>query len=254
MCPWTRAPPAKTARWEDAATSSGKTHNPDNLGSAVSRAHRYEPDTNPTYHDLARHYGVAVLPARGEHVRCGACPICTVAVHPRLRGGDTPDISPEWCANGPSPRARMNRGRITSMGHPACRLRSRVRTWRCALNRSGRALLTPACAPAANDRGSAQDARERTQAAAPRIVREGTSAQRATELLTHHEPARQFGLDIAGRGEPCQVIELEVDTGIRGSVHYQIDQLQSGHLAAQSRDCEQFSASSENRFQGPAGP
>ena len=37
---------------------------PDNLGSAVSRAHRYEPDTNPTYHDLARHYGVAVLPAR----------------------------------------------------------------------------------------------------------------------------------------------------------------------------------------------
>ena len=29
---------------------------PDNLGSAVSRAHRYEPDTNPTYHDLARHY------------------------------------------------------------------------------------------------------------------------------------------------------------------------------------------------------
>ena len=30
----------------------------------MSRAHRYEPDTNPTYHDLARHYGVAVLPAR----------------------------------------------------------------------------------------------------------------------------------------------------------------------------------------------
>ena len=37
---------------------------PDNLRSAVSRAHRYEPDINPTYHDLARHYGVAVLPAR----------------------------------------------------------------------------------------------------------------------------------------------------------------------------------------------
>jgi len=30
----------------------------------VSKAHRYEPDLNPTYMDLASHYGVAVLPAR----------------------------------------------------------------------------------------------------------------------------------------------------------------------------------------------
>lgn len=37
---------------------------PDNLRSGVSRARRYEPDINPTYHDLATHYGVAVLPAR----------------------------------------------------------------------------------------------------------------------------------------------------------------------------------------------
>ncbi|MCP5203923.1 MAG: IS21 family transposase [Pseudomonadales bacterium] len=37
---------------------------PDNLRSGVSRAHRYEPDTNPTYQDMASHYGVAVLPAR----------------------------------------------------------------------------------------------------------------------------------------------------------------------------------------------
>jgi len=37
---------------------------PDNLRSGVSKAHRYEPDLNPTYADLARHYGVAVLPAR----------------------------------------------------------------------------------------------------------------------------------------------------------------------------------------------
>ena len=42
---------------------------PDNLRAAVSRAHRYEPDTNPTYHDLARHYGVAVLPARVRRPR-----------------------------------------------------------------------------------------------------------------------------------------------------------------------------------------
>ena len=33
---------------------------PDNLGSGVSRACRYEPDLNPTYQELAAHYGIAV--------------------------------------------------------------------------------------------------------------------------------------------------------------------------------------------------
>jgi transposase len=37
---------------------------PDNLRSGVSRACRYEPELNPTYHELAVHYGVAVVPAR----------------------------------------------------------------------------------------------------------------------------------------------------------------------------------------------
>lgn len=37
---------------------------PDNLRSGVSRGCRYEPDLNPTYHQLACHYGVAILPAR----------------------------------------------------------------------------------------------------------------------------------------------------------------------------------------------
>ncbi len=37
---------------------------PDNLASAITRACRYEPDVNPSYHDLARHYGTAVVPAR----------------------------------------------------------------------------------------------------------------------------------------------------------------------------------------------
>ena len=37
---------------------------PDNLRAGVSKAHRYEPDTNPTYQDMASHYDVAVLPAR----------------------------------------------------------------------------------------------------------------------------------------------------------------------------------------------
>jgi transposase len=37
---------------------------PDNLRSGVNKAHRYEPDINPTYQDLATHYGCAVIPAR----------------------------------------------------------------------------------------------------------------------------------------------------------------------------------------------
>lgn len=37
---------------------------PDNLKSAVSKACRYEPDINPTYQEMAAHYGTAVLPAR----------------------------------------------------------------------------------------------------------------------------------------------------------------------------------------------
>jgi transposase len=37
---------------------------PDNLKSGVSRACRYEPDINPTYHDMAVHYGTAIIPAR----------------------------------------------------------------------------------------------------------------------------------------------------------------------------------------------
>ncbi|MDN0075849.1 IS21 family transposase, partial [Crenobacter sp. SG2303] len=37
---------------------------PDNLKSGVRHPSRYEPDLNPTYQDLAQHYGCAVLPAR----------------------------------------------------------------------------------------------------------------------------------------------------------------------------------------------
>ena len=37
---------------------------PDNLKAAVNFACRYEPELNPTYADLAAHYGTAVLPAR----------------------------------------------------------------------------------------------------------------------------------------------------------------------------------------------
>ncbi|MFZ5495028.1 MAG: IS21 family transposase [Verrucomicrobiota bacterium] len=42
---------------------------PDNLKSGVSRACRYEPDLNPTYAEMAAHYGVAILPARPRRPR-----------------------------------------------------------------------------------------------------------------------------------------------------------------------------------------
>jgi transposase len=37
---------------------------PDNLKTGIKNPCRYEPDINPTYHDLAQHYGTAVIPAR----------------------------------------------------------------------------------------------------------------------------------------------------------------------------------------------
>ena len=37
---------------------------PDNLRSAVTTANRYEPDVNATFQEMARHYQMAVVPAR----------------------------------------------------------------------------------------------------------------------------------------------------------------------------------------------
>ena len=37
---------------------------PDNLKSAVARSCRYDPDLNPTYREFARHYQIAIVPAR----------------------------------------------------------------------------------------------------------------------------------------------------------------------------------------------
>jgi transposase len=36
----------------------------DNLRTGISKSCRYEPDINPTYHDMAVHYGTAIVPAR----------------------------------------------------------------------------------------------------------------------------------------------------------------------------------------------
>lgn len=37
---------------------------PDNLKSGVSKPDRFEPDINPTYNEMAAHYGAAIIPAR----------------------------------------------------------------------------------------------------------------------------------------------------------------------------------------------
>jgi len=52
----------------------------DNLKSGVSKTCRYEPDTNPSYHDFAKHYGIAVIPARSRKPRDKAKVECGVLV------------------------------------------------------------------------------------------------------------------------------------------------------------------------------
>jgi transposase len=42
---------------------------PDNLRSGVTRAHRYEPEINATYQEMADHFGVAIIPARSYKPR-----------------------------------------------------------------------------------------------------------------------------------------------------------------------------------------
>jgi len=42
---------------------------PDNLKSGVAKACKYEPELNPTYADMAQHYGCAVVPARPRKAR-----------------------------------------------------------------------------------------------------------------------------------------------------------------------------------------
>jgi transposase len=64
---WTQTLPDWIASHQRAFTFFGGVPEilvPDNLKSGVTRAHRYEPDLNPTYADMAAHYGVAVIPAR----------------------------------------------------------------------------------------------------------------------------------------------------------------------------------------------
>jgi transposase len=41
----------------------------DNLKSGVQKANRYEPDINPTYREMAAHYGTVIMPARAHEPR-----------------------------------------------------------------------------------------------------------------------------------------------------------------------------------------
>jgi transposase len=50
----------------------------DNLKSGVRKAHRYDPDVNPTYCDYGNHQGFAVLPARPYTPRDKACVEATI--------------------------------------------------------------------------------------------------------------------------------------------------------------------------------
>jgi len=64
---WTQRLPDWIASHKRAFAFMGGVHElviVDNLRSGVSSACRYEPDVNPTYQEMAGHYGTAILPAR----------------------------------------------------------------------------------------------------------------------------------------------------------------------------------------------
>ncbi len=64
---WTQSLPDWIASHQRAFQFFGGTPElvvPDNLKSGVDRAHRYEPDLNATYAEMATHYGTVIMPAR----------------------------------------------------------------------------------------------------------------------------------------------------------------------------------------------
>lgn len=56
---------------------------PDNLKSAVTKTHWYDPDINPAYSRLAAHYGFAVVPARVSHPKDKAIVERTIQIFQR---------------------------------------------------------------------------------------------------------------------------------------------------------------------------
>jgi transposase len=104
---------------------------PDQLRSAVSGPDRYEPDINPTYLEMAQHYGVAVVPARPRKPRDNGCAShCTSSVGWRVGSRRLPfsrAFSPDACTS----RARRRQG--ARRGTDPCRRSGAPpRGWRAA--------------------------------------------------------------------------------------------------------------------------
>jgi transposase len=54
---------------------------PDNLRAGVTKACFYDPELNPSYAELARHYGTVILPTRVARPRDKACATdCSLSV------------------------------------------------------------------------------------------------------------------------------------------------------------------------------
>ena len=70
----------------------------DNLRSGVTRPHRYEPDVNATFAEMAAHYGVAVIPARA------------------YKPGTRPRPSPGCCSPSGGSSPGSGTGRFCSLG------------------------------------------------------------------------------------------------------------------------------------------
>ena len=92
----------------------------DNLRSGVTRPHRYEPDVNATYSEMAAHYGVAIIPARAYKPRDKAKVEVGRAVGRALDHGPAaqPSTSPAW------PRPTSSHRRACSSGSTPGRSRS----------------------------------------------------------------------------------------------------------------------------------
>jgi transposase len=131
---------------------------PDNTKTGVTKACRYDPDLNPTYQEMAMHYGVGVVPARPYKPRArGHGHTVTVAEHrPRSHQAHlewTPSRMVHWAqAIGPH-TARLFERILADKPHPEMGYRSCLGIIRLAGQYSParmeaaaeRALVTGAC-------------------------------------------------------------------------------------------------------------
>jgi transposase len=69
---------------------------PDNTKTGVTRAHRYDPDLNPTYYNFAQHCGFGIVPARPRKPRDKA--YVSYCISSRLRQGETWLLGPSASA------------------------------------------------------------------------------------------------------------------------------------------------------------